>query len=939
MSIWKRKLVAYLHDPPSKSLDLRKHEESARLLIRQAGLVDEVSSESLSALYSKPSDWLASAADRFPFPNRNFLTSSFDGVTFPFRHPLSPGVLKFSESFASSELAMEVDQGLQPVAVPNEELSDDEQWRIRFFAHWRLWEAFCSKKDYRMAFLPADTRIPDHPTWTHMQVVSCLDSTAHESGKESKPKPAFLKFQLGPVQEFIAEARSIRDLWSGSYLLSWLMARGLKELALEVGPDSVIFPNLKGQPLVDLHLRKHIWDCTTVNSKNGWAHIEELVDEDQMDSLSDSDRSGKKPKHNSHLPFLTPNLPNVFVAVVPAERAAELGEIVERAIREEWSEIARHVWEYCDEAEMIPEEEAGFMKAERQGRFLRQVEQFLSISWQTTPWPQSLEKALDAARSYSEETPVFKAAGRVQAVVDYSCQTMPEKDRDDRCYANHLEGGVWQLGLGVGWSLMLAIANDRLDAVRQTRDFAGWASGAWERGTFQNKDSLGGKAEAVAGGRDWSDRADKKGGDWKRLFKHPDWLSATTLIKRTWHLAYLKKPWSLKTGACEFTMPDTRNLADHRPFDEAEDSSDELTFAEGKYFAVLALDGDKIGKWVSGERTPKYESQFSQQESAAGNHDKGAVNYFRDNEGQKILNTQRLLSPSYHLQFSQALSNFALLCARRIVEAHQGRLIYAGGDDVLAMLPADMALSCAVALRDAFQGREVEREKGDILSRAPGFLSIKKDQQGNPISFIVPGPEADCSAGIAIAHYKAPLQDVVREAQRAEKRAKQNPPKNENGDASTLAVTVMKRSGEIQNWDCKWDSGGIEASEILLRAMKSNCVSAKFPHRVIEYLEPLSSRPGSEEGEQIDGGRGNVTTAPDFSRRVSIDIVSRFVELTADQQTGSNCDVEEVKKVVDSVKEYAETLTSPERVIRDIIGLMTVTAFASRTAEKRDENE
>ena len=32
-----------------------------------------------------------------------------------------------------------------------------------------------------------------------------------------------LLFQLGPVQESIAQARSTRDLWSGSYLLSWLV--------------------------------------------------------------------------------------------------------------------------------------------------------------------------------------------------------------------------------------------------------------------------------------------------------------------------------------------------------------------------------------------------------------------------------------------------------------------------------------------------------------------------------------------------------------------------------------------------------------------------------------------------------------------------------------------------------------------------------------------
>ena len=105
------------------------------------------------------------------------------------------------------------------------------RWRARFFAHWRLWQKHASERDYRFAFLPADTRIPDHTIWTHMQVVSALAGCAASDDPAGAPKAAFLKFQLGPVQDFIAAARSIRDLWSGSYLLSWLMAAGIKALS------------------------------------------------------------------------------------------------------------------------------------------------------------------------------------------------------------------------------------------------------------------------------------------------------------------------------------------------------------------------------------------------------------------------------------------------------------------------------------------------------------------------------------------------------------------------------------------------------------------------------------------------------------------------------------------------------------------------------------
>jgi len=38
-----------------------------------------------------------------------------------------------------------------------------------------------------------------------------------------------------------------------------------------------------------------------------------------------------------------------------------------------------------------------------------------------------------------------------------------------------------------------------------------------------------------------------------------------------------------------------------------------------------------------------------------------------------------------------------------LVFAHDGFLVYAGGDDVLALLPIDTALSCACALSETFR--------------------------------------------------------------------------------------------------------------------------------------------------------------------------------------------------------------------------------------------
>ena len=51
-----------------------------------------------------------------------------------------------------------------------------------------------------------------------------------------------LLFQIGPVQEFIAQAATVEDLWAGSYMLSRLMWAGIEQAA-EMGAE-FIFPNL-----------------------------------------------------------------------------------------------------------------------------------------------------------------------------------------------------------------------------------------------------------------------------------------------------------------------------------------------------------------------------------------------------------------------------------------------------------------------------------------------------------------------------------------------------------------------------------------------------------------------------------------------------------------------------------------------------------------------
>jgi len=114
---------------------------------------------------------------------------------------------------------------------------------------------------------------------------------------------SFILFTLGPVQGFIRAARTVRDLWSGSYLLSYLTYRAIKSVTDSVGPDAIVFPSVKDLPLFK------------------W-----------------------KPGTKSPPSVLEPCIPNRFLAEVPDEK--QPGILAERSKLEcqaVWSEIAEDV--------------------------------------------------------------------------------------------------------------------------------------------------------------------------------------------------------------------------------------------------------------------------------------------------------------------------------------------------------------------------------------------------------------------------------------------------------------------------------------------------------------------------------------------------------------------------------------------------------------------
>lgn len=140
-----------------------------------------------------------------------------------------------------------------------------------------------------------------------------------------------------------------------------------------------------------------------------------------------------------------------------------------------------------------------------------------------------------------------------------------------------------------------------------------------------------------------------------------------------------------------------------------------------RYVAVVVLDGDSMGGWLRGAL-------------AAGGE------------------------PA-HREISRLLADFAAEIEQTGREpAPDAQYIYRGGDDVLALVPAEQAIPLVLALAGAFH----ERTQGRTAS-----------------------------AGIAIGHWLEPLGDLLQRAREAEKRAKRLPRKD------AIAVELAPRGGEI----------------------------------------------------------------------------------------------------------------------------------------------
>jgi CRISPR-associated protein Cmr2 len=858
---WKDKLAAWLHDPPGKPFDIAGHYFASERLLRGFGLTHADFPE-------HGADHVAAAADRFAFPHHNKLRAGFTGAADQaFRHPFGGGDLKLDKPpFATGDSA----EDEANKSFTGDAITGAETWKEKFWLLWRRWPEQAAEHDSRLAFLPADTRIPDHSIWNHNSMVSALQGCME--GKT--PRPAFLLFQCGPVQGFISEARSTRDLWSGSYLLSWLIAHALYAIADRVGPDAVIFPALRGQPLFD-SLNRSLWDKIKFGADTLWSRMY-------------PQQGSERQEHANRL--LSPTLPNRFLALVPAGQATALAQAAADAFRAELRSIAATVWENF----AFRASEAGHAPgSEERKRFDAQIELWPQLAWQVVPWDDDKKKVRELWDALPKDKDFDPVANHD------ALETLAEKAGWKGQAANGDAGKLW--------AAHVALTDYALAARRNTRDFAPYNTDDAQSGAL--KDPLTGREEVIGSKELW--KALRKQDD---LFKkETQGLGALSIVKRLWcrsDTGILTQRLGLSDGMLRKCLQ----------IESVEEIAKGNTDPSNPYVALLALDGDEMGKWISGAKLPTLKQVFA----------KESATYFDEATGSGAWQSiHRPLSPSYHLQFSEALSVFATRLVEPIVRAYGGELILAGGDDVLAILPASKALDCAAVLRAAFRGEAPEAllkvdafrdalPEADLpfdpwTSLRGGWLM--EDGEKDAIPRAMPGPLADVSAGIAVGHFKHPLQQLVQAAQAAEKSAK-----TALGRAA-CHVRLLKRGGEEIQWGFKWSSGALALYHRFSELTRAEKISGRFPHAFAERFAPY--------GLLLPG---EIKLDPGFAAQVADMLALEFAETLGRQ--GSGLTRGEKEDLAASFGEYLETLGDdpkklPEKA-RDIVLLFLASAFMHR---------
>ncbi len=781
-------------------------------------------------------------------------------------------------------------------------LNQIKDWQNPQKVHWWLWRCYpeiIAGQEANIHLLPAETKLPDASIWSQVTMTSAIagglagyynDENQYpqtETEEFEQSRPYLTTFSFSPVQELIKASRKMRDFWAGSWLLHYLSAKVAWAIAFKYGADTLLYPCLYEQPLIDHWLLQKYPDFAQ------WI---------------------KKPATES---ILTAGFPNVLVMILPNNGKDEntiknnpvkaameyadntlkkewqkLGDVVLTFIQnrhqgKQWQEINLPVWNSWLKAQwqsywvsipmgnpdieqlsvsFQPQKSATVSNLEateynqwiqqqnnyanpQPGLFLNSEQQFLEAvfvfcqqqnsnqksnlnvgSWWASTFDQ-LRYSLNAvknARNWKIPTcfapqSTISGIGSVAHPVMAQNQTEWVTEGETRQFWTETLGlfdGIEQLNPSeilkrVLHQILLAelYPNDNLENTKVPILYPDLSSGVagYLRSLAENEDQEAidyyhQACQSIVNQFPWANQNQESpanlpwGIPW--IAKHqPKWLNPR-LLNAGWLID-------------EFN-PSTPDNSSQQILTAKKNELVKLRLEITKHYQVgnnptdwyilAAGDGDGMGEWLRGNKLKAYNDYIPEQLKAK-------IAQMPENLRQSMsefLTATKRMGPSTHSALSRALLDFSnRLVPYLTQERYAGRLIYGGGDDVLAYTNLWEWDSWLWDLRQCFQGKKDPQNefvnKGDYWQWG-NHKPLPESLSARPLFTM--GGNASISFGITIAHHSVPMAIALENLWEAEEQAKQHEynDNNELYQKDALQVRVIYGSGNILKATAKFET-------------------------------------------------------------------------------------------------------------------------------------
>ncbi|MFK5953736.1 MAG: type III-B CRISPR-associated protein Cas10/Cmr2 [Desulfobacterium sp.] len=328
-----------------------------------------------------------------------------------------------------------------------------------------------------------------------------------------------------------------------------------------------------------------------------------------------------------------------------------------------------------------------------------------------------------------------------------------------------------------------------------------------------------------------------------------------------------KKIWQdLQKTVSELRKTTDTNNVDHRKKSPNQGSQKAIGSPRTR-LAVLVMDGDEMGKLVLGDPNrvkALWKDILSPETVNAIRGDEKAVK----TGWPELFNLPRTTGPAIQAFISRCLADFSHHMVPWVIEQEfSGRLIYAGGDDLMALMPADDALKAAARIQSLFSAPWVVDTQPDRRpwswfenqnsSHSPPSHSLWDPSNAKkrfkaihtfsdrvaPEHRIIPmlGESGSISAGIMYGHFKTRMGLLLENAHTMlELFAKEKSGRN------SIGIGHFSRSGPKTRFAIPWKSPSVFPQEPtdhiqqitkVIEGFQSDKIASTLPYKLKEYIQ------------------------------------------------------------------------------------------------------